>query len=252
LIGISSPAFCSVPFLQMAEQIAEHFELWEVLSEGENRLELIRDGVEYGRVSLGLTFQAHAPLSDVNIGSVYEPMRTAAVNEVRQTIELCRQLDIELMTFHPGFVRGVAFLDANKALEMTRQSVLEISRVAEEHSVVAALENLPSNVNATCTKASDLAKVVEGTSVALCFDMGHANISGEVDNMLALSTGFKNVHLHNNDGAWDQHNRIGDGTADLDRVIRVLRQSYVGSYVIESTGLEEGIESKTVLARLLS
>jgi len=236
----------------MAERIAEHFELWEVLSEGEDRLELIGTELKRARVTLELSFQAHAPLSDVNIGSVHEPMRIAALNEVKQTIVLCEQLDIELMTFHPGFVNGVAFLDRQRTLDATRQSVIEIAEFAEAHSVVAALENLPANINASCSKASELTEVADGTGVSLCFDMGHANTAGELDSMLALSTRFRNVHLHNNEGKWDQHNRIDEGTADLDKVISALRRSYNGNYVIESLDLQEGVESKAVLEKILS
>jgi len=236
----------------MAERIAEHFELWEVLSEGEDRLEFIGADLKRARADLGLSFQAHAPLSDVNIGSVHEPMRIAALNEIKQTIVLCGQLEIELMTFHPGFVNGVAFLDRRMTLEATRRSVIEIVEFAEAHSVVAALENLPANINASCSKASELTEVADGTGVSLCFDMGHANTAGELDDMLALSSRFRNVHLHNNEGQWDQHSRIDDGTADLGRVINALRDSYDGNYVIESLDLPQGIESKMVLDRMLS
>jgi sugar phosphate isomerase/epimerase len=59
------------------------------------------------------------------------------------------------------------------------------------------------------------------------------------------------VHLHNNEGQWDQHNVIDDGTADLEKVVRVLRDSYRGNIVIESTDLESGLRSKGVLERML-
>jgi sugar phosphate isomerase/epimerase len=62
---------------------------------------------------------------------------------------------------------------------------------------------------------------------------------------------FTNVHLHNNEGEWDQHNRIDDGTADLERVISVLKKSYTGNMIIESTDLEQGVESKSTLEKLL-
>ncbi|HIJ17977.1 MAG TPA: hypothetical protein HA364_09405, partial [Thermoplasmata archaeon] len=86
MIGVASPLFCGTPFPRMAEAIAEHFELWEVLSEGQHRLDLVRDDLVRARDSLGLRFQVHAPMSDVNVGSVYEPMRLAAVNEIKQVI----------------------------------------------------------------------------------------------------------------------------------------------------------------------
>lgn len=251
MIGISSPTFCMTPFLNMLESISKRFELWEILSEGEDRLELIKDDVRYGRDSLGMRFQVHAPLSDVNIGSVHEPMRIAAVDEIKQTIMMCRQLEIPLVTIHPGFVQGIAFLNKAKALEKTKESVKEVAAYAAGQSVTVVVENLPANINATCTHADELLEAIEGSGLGICFDMGHANTAGQMDEMLKLVDRFKNVHLHNNDGQWDQHNRVDDGSADLSKVASVLKKSYRGNIIIESTDLESGAQSKRVLEALL-
>lgn len=251
MIGVSSPTFCATPFLNMLESISKRFELWEILSEGEDRLELIKDDVRYGKDSLGMQFQVHAPLSDVNIGSVHEPMRIAAVNEIKQTIMMCRQLEIQLVTIHPGFVQGIAFLNKARALEKTKESVKEIAAYAMSQSVTVVVENLPANINATCTQADELLEAIEGSGLGICFDMGHANTAGQMDEMLKLVDCFKNVHLHNNAGQWDQHNRVDDGTADLSKVVSVLKKSYGGNIIIESTDLETGEQSKRVLEALL-
>jgi sugar phosphate isomerase/epimerase len=251
MIGIGSPTFCMTPFLNMLESISKSFELWEILSEGEDRLELIKDDVSYGRDSFDMRFQVHAPLSDVNIGSVHEPMRIAAVDEIKQTIMMCRQLEIPLVTIHPGFVQGIAFLNKAKALERTKESVKEISAYARDQSVTVVVENLPANINATCTHADELLEVIEGSGLGICFDMGHANTAGQMDEMLKLVDRFKNVHLHNNDGQWDQHNRVDDGSADLPKIVSALKRSYRGNIIIESTDLESGAQSKRVLEALL-
>jgi sugar phosphate isomerase/epimerase len=251
MIGIGSPTFCMTPFLNMLESISKSFELWEILSEGEDRLELIKDDVSYGRDSFDMRFQVHAPLSDVNIGSVHEPMRIAAVDEIKQTIMMCRQLEIPLVTIHPGFVQGIAFLNKAKALERTKESVKEISAYARDQSVTVVVENLPANINATCTRADELLEAIEGSGLGICFDMGHANTAGQMDEMLKHVDRFKNVHLHNNDGQWDQHNTVDDGSADLSKVVSVLKRSYRGNIIIESTDLESGAQSKQVLEALL-
>jgi sugar phosphate isomerase/epimerase len=251
MIGIGSPTFCMTPFLNMLESISKRFELWEILSEGEDRLELIKDDVRYGRDSLDMRFQVHAPLSDVNIGSVHEPMRIAAVDEIKQAIMMCRQLEIPLVTIHPGFVQGIAFLNKARALEKTKGSVKEIAAYAIDQSVTVVVENLPANINATCTQADELLEAIEGSGLGICFDMGHANTAGQMDEMLRLVDRFKNVHLHNNDGQWDQHNRVDDGSADVLKVVSVLKRSYRGNIIIESTDLESGEQSKRFLEELL-
>ncbi len=247
MIGIASPAFCAKPFDEILAAISEHFQLWEILPEGEHHLNQVMKGIVYGRDSLGLKFQIHAPMTDVNIGSVYEPMRQAALKEIRNVISACRGLDIRLVTIHPGFVNGIAFLDRSKVLDATKRSVRELAPFAADNSVQLALENMPANINATCTSASDLIEAVQGTGVGLCFDMGHANTSNQLDEMLSHKSEFKNIHLHNNEGQWDQHNRVDDGTADLDRVLKALKGSYEGNLIIEATSLDEGVESKRIL-----
>ena len=251
MIGIGSPTFCMTPFMSMLEEISRSFKLWEILSEGEDRLELIRDGIRHGRDSFDMHFQVHAPLSDVNIGSVHEPMRQAALNEVMQTVILCHQLEIPLVTVHPGFVQGIAFLDKRKALEKTRESVRTLSEFSKKHSVEIVVENLPANMNATCSTASELLEVLEGTDIRMCFDMGHANTASQIDDFLGLVGRFGNVHLHNNDGQWDQHNRVDDGSADVRKVMSVLKESYKGNIIVEATDLETGAESRSTLERLL-
>ena len=251
MIGIASPSFCISPFMNMLERISEHFMLWEILSEGENRLELVRDGVRYGRESMGMSFQVHAPISDVNIGSAHEPMRRAAMDEVKQTIMMCRQMEIPLVTIHPGFVQGIAFLNRSMAVERTKESLKEIASFADDNAITLALENLPANINGTCTTAKELLEVANSAGIGLCFDMGHANTSGQVKELLDIVDKFRNVHLHNNEGSWDQHNEIDDGTADIEAIVRVLKASYRGNLIIEATDLEPGIESKRKLEKLL-
>ncbi len=251
MIGVSSPAFCQVPFADMLERISEHFELWEILSEDRDRLDLIEDGIEYGGSSLGMAFQVHAPISDVNIGSVHEPMRLAAVTEVKRTIATCRRLGISMVTVHPGFAQGIAFLDRAKTLARTKESVRELAVFAKDNSVNIVIENMPANINATCTTATELLEIVDGAELGICFDLGHVNTSNQTSQFLELVGRFGNVHLHNNEGTWDQHNEIDDGTVDIRKVVRVLKESYRGNLIIESTDLEPGVRSRQKLERLL-
>jgi sugar phosphate isomerase/epimerase len=59
------------------------------------------------------------------------------------------------------------------------------------------------------------------------------------------------VHLHNNEGQWDQHNKVDDGSADIRKVVSVLKRSYKGNMIIEATDLQTGTESKSTLEKLL-
>lgn len=252
MIGVASPSFCFAPFAEMAEAIAGSFDLWEVLVEEKHSLGTCYDVMSDAMSSHDLEFQVHAPMTDVNIGSMYEPMRRAAVDEVRRTIEACGRLGISVVTVHPGFVQGIAFLQMSSIAEQTRQSLVELAPIAEDNGVTLAVENMPKGINAICTTAKELLEVVRGTRLGVCFDMGHANTAGEVNEMLKHVSMFRNVHLHNNDGNWDQHNVVDQGSADLVTIVSSIRRGgYDGNYIIEATDLDGAIEGKRVLQKLL-
>ena len=252
MIGIASPAFCFHSFEEVLEDVSKSFGLWEVLVEGEHRLEVARASMARAMESFDMRLQIHAPMSDVNIGSIHEPMRKSATREIADTLEACGEMGVLLVTIHPGFVGGIAFLDKGAVRAQTRRSLAELAPVAADNSVELVLENMPRGINATCTTAAELIEATSEAGLGICFDMGHANTAGQVEEFLRHSSMFRNVHLHNNDGSWDQHNPIDVGTADVRAVVDAIEQSgYGGNYIIESTDLASGVVSRDLLANLL-
>lgn len=252
MIGIASPSFSFQDFSRVLEEISRQFQLWEVLVEVEHAIEKVEPVMAEVADSYDVRFQVHGPMSDVNIGSVYERMRLAAVEDIVRTAEFCRRRDIQVLTIHPAFVTGIAFLDRPSVVSQMKRSLKEISGAAAESSVTIALENMPKGINATCTIAKELLEVIEGTELGVCFDMGHANTAEQVDALLEHVDMFRNVHLHNNDGSWDQHDRVDHGSADLHKIIASMdRAGYNGNLIIESADLDSGVSSKRVLDNLL-
>lgn len=252
MIGVASTSFCFQDFSSMLEKISRQFQLWEVLVEVEHTIEKVEPVMAEAAHSYDLRFQVHGPMSDVNIGSLYERMRLAAVDDIVRTAEFCRRQDLQVLTIHPAFITGIAFLDRSSVVSQMKKSLKSISMAAVESSVTIALENMPKGINGTCTTAAELLEVIEGTELRVCFDMGHANTAEQVDAMLEHVDMFRNVHLHNNDGSWDQHNQVDDGSADLPRILTSIdRGSYDGNMIIESGDLDSAVSSKRVLAGLL-
>jgi sugar phosphate isomerase/epimerase len=252
VIGIASPSFCFQDFSRMLEEISRQFQLWEVLVEGGHTIEKVEPVMAELAPSYDMRFQVHGPMSDVNIGSVYERMRLAAVDDIVRTAEFCRRQNIQVLTIHPAFITGIAFLDRPSVVSQMKKSLKSISGAAAESSVTIALENMPKGINATCTTAAELIEALEGTELGVCFDMGHANTAGQVDALLEHVDMFRNVHLHNNDGSWDQHDRVDQGSADLPMIMASIdRGGYDGNLIVESSDLDSGVSSKRVLASLL-
>jgi sugar phosphate isomerase/epimerase len=252
VIGVASVMLCFSPFEESLEAVSKHFDLWEVLIEGEHRLDVAKDAMRHATDSYDMRLQLHAPMSDVNIGSVYEPMRVVAVKEIASAIDACREIGAPIITVHPGFVQGIAFLVKDRVIEQTKRSLVELAPIAIDNSVDLAVENMPVGINGTCTTAEELLEVIGESELGVCFDMGHANTAGQVDDLLKHVKRFRNVHLHNNNGTWDQHNAIDDGTADVAAVVQTIEHSsYGGNYIIESTDMLSAVGSKDMLTRLL-
>ena len=115
------------------------------------------------------------------------------------------------------------------------RSLEEIDRSATENGVKAALENMPRMPITTCTEPNELLSLIEGTSLRVCFDIGHAHTNGNIDEFVKHRSHFANVHIHDNDGSSDQHLTIGDGRIDFERVLAGM-SGYDRRYVIEARG----------------
>ena len=81
--------------------------------------------------------------------------------------------------------------------------------------------------------------------VGLCYDSGHGNTSGEgLDQLWRLRDRLISLHLHDNDGASDQHKPMFTGTVDWDRLGAVIADSAYEKAVsqelsIRLSGLDE-------------
>jgi sugar phosphate isomerase/epimerase len=250
MIAISSPGFCMTPFKEMLKAIAMHFDSWEIIAEGMHTMSDIKEDIKEARDSYNLHLAVHAPFSDLNIASLNLQIRENSVAQIIESIRICNDLGIELVTIHPGYKSplGAYFLDNIK--ETNKKSLIEISRAGEEYGIMLALENIPKMWISLCSDAQEMKELIDGTNLKVCFDVGHAHISGTVDGFLDLKENFVNLHLHDNNGDKDKHLVLGQGNINLKEILKELKE-YKGDFVIESTSLEDGIRSKTVLKDIL-
>ena len=115
---------------------------------------------------------------------------------------------------------------------------------------MAALENMPRMPISTCTEPVELLSLLEGTSLGICFDIGHAHTNRNIDDFVKHVQRFANVHIHDNDGTSDQHLTIGEGKIDFDHVLSAM-SSYRRRYVIEARKIEGAPLSQARLRKIL-
>ena len=92
----------------------------------------------------------------------------------------------------------------------------------------------------------EMERMLDGLEMGMCFDIGHANTTGQIGAMLALEARFVNMHVHDNDGTGDQHLGLGYGNIDFS-VLRLLK--YRGNHILEAAtpDIEAALASRRTL-----
>jgi len=251
MIGISSPLFSVQPFDQILEEIVKAFKLWEVVAEIEHDISKNESKIHRAIDSFDMKFQVHAPIADVNLGASAEAVREASLNQMFSILDVCHRVGIGTVTVHPGMAIAYGENIKPKVREATRKSLQAIDKKMAELDVKVALENMPPMDWSIGLDLAELLSMIEGTEIGICFDIGHANVAKTLDSFLSAEYPLINVHIHNNNGEFDEHLVIDVGNIDMGKVLSELKKFYRGNYIIEARTLNEGIESRDKLETLL-
>jgi sugar phosphate isomerase/epimerase len=251
-IGISSPAFALKPFLDILDSVAVEFNHWEIVADLNQLLPDIAADFKQTTPSYDLKFSVHAPFNDLNLAALNPELRAIALDYVKKSIAMANELDIQLVSFHPGHLCPSGIYAQDKVHETNLRSIMEIAKYAEQFDIELALENMPVKYWTLGNTADDILEMIADTQVGICFDIGHAFIVNEVDNFLKNVSEFSNVHIHDNNGRRDEHLILGQGEIKIPEIFNKINNGYSGPLIIESNDLSEGVESKKYLTKLLS
>ncbi|MCL2786050.1 MAG: sugar phosphate isomerase/epimerase [Methanomassiliicoccaceae archaeon] len=251
MIGVSSVNFAANSVEDCLVRISKDFDHWEIISEGEHYLPLVSRRLLAIAPSYDVKFSIHTTISDVNIAALSERMREAAVMEIIASMEQAIELGAKVVTFHPGYHSMVIPGHEERSAEKAKRSMKTIDRLMNEFSITACAENMPSFKFMLGKTAKEMFDLVDGTDLKICFDIGHANTVGQIDEMIdLLGDRIRNVHIHDNNGDNDDHMTIGDGNIDFEKVLKRLSK-YKGKYIIESRSIESAVTSRDRLRGLL-
>lgn len=251
VIGVSCPEFSKTPFDEMCQHISGHFRHWEIFSELNHFGPLVAEKYANLIESSDMTFSLHTGIADINIASTNESIRRASVGNVLSEMESAHTLGIDTVTIHPGIINLAVHDTRGISLEAARRSMKEFDRAASEYGLHACIENMPSFPVMLGVQADELTSIVDGTDLDICFDIGHANTSGQIDAMIdTFGDRIRNIHIHDNLGDRDAHLTIGDGNIDFVYVLKRL-SGYSHRFIIECKSLESGIESQSRLRKML-
>ena len=156
----------------------------------------------------------HAPFGErFDISSMDDTVHEQGVGALIEAIELASVIDADKVIVHASDrLDG----DTQRRMERARGVLREMGAIASESGIILALENLPPGyLGHTPEEIISLLKGTNRDYVSVCFDSGHANLSGHfIEFASALLPLAVTTHLHDNDGSGDQHKFPGDGNID--------------------------------------
>ena len=176
-------------------------------------------------------FSMHAPMfadeemgrsgaPAVNVVHPEKSRRIDAMDEVKRALETAEQIPLKFMVLHLG-EGGDSW--SQRTLEHALTAIEHLQAFARPLGVKLLLENIPNEV----TEPKNLLEILavgHFKDIGLCMDLGHANFrQGVRATVEELKHLIFTAHIHDNQGAKDEHLWPGDGTIDWIETMTGLR-----------------------------
>jgi len=176
--------------------------------------------------SYPLTRLAHAP-AFLNICDAHHSVWEATLRELVRVLEVAYQLDVKLVTVHPGYLwpnmtRETALGNLISALET-------LLHAASDFGLTLGLENLPPPPRGFFTEPEDFRRLfrrLKDERLKFVFDFAHASIGSRASPFSFIDLLFeemRHIHLSDNLGEKDNHLPLGTGRVDYRGMIERLK-----------------------------
>jgi sugar phosphate isomerase/epimerase len=156
----------------------------------------------------------HAPCGQFcDLSSLDDGVHERGVDALIESIEIAGVLEARKIVVHGSYYVGDS---RSRRMDRARGVLREMAVVARESGLTLALENLPSGCLGE-TAEELLTLIGDGAvgSLGVCFDTGHANLTGSFrETAQMLLPRSVTAHFNDNDGHSDQHGFPGAGTID--------------------------------------
>lgn len=168
-------------------------------------------------------------------GPAYDPSspdpatRKYAIETYRAEGQLALELGGPMVVVHPAPIAADVseITPDHTALrnQAMQQSIEELAQIGEELGVVYLIENVPGNflLGSDPVKLAEMVRQVDHAQVRMCFDNGHAHMTG--DQIAHLTTCLDVVsylHINDNNARIDGHLIPGYGTCDWEQLSTLI------------------------------
>jgi sugar phosphate isomerase/epimerase len=107
--------------------------------------------------------------------------------------------------------------------------------------------HIENSMDDDCTLIQDLVDSINHLNFSACLDIGHVNVHSTKSIefwIKGLNKRIGHVHLHNNDGSFDNHYGLNRGTIDMLKVLEMLKINCPNStWTLEIVDVKDLIES---------
>lgn len=178
---------------------------------------------------------AGVPLDSIHgvFGGAHDPsspdaaVRRNSIETYRREGELSLRLGGPKVVVHPAPLLSTPpqnRTDDAPRRDALRRSMTELADIGRTLGVVYLIENLPptSLYGHDPVALAALICEVRSPNLRMCFDLGHAHLTGGVDQLRACADVVDYLHVHDNDQQADLHLMPGDGNIIWPGVRRAL------------------------------
>ena len=173
----------------------------------------------------GLRPSVHGPFLDLSPGAKDPRVLALTRERLDRAVEIAVLFGAEHMVCHHNFNEDAHSFYTEEWLEISRETWTAVARRAREAGIRLVLENTYERKPA---QMLPLLSSLEPEGVGFCFDLGHANCFGRTPlaNWIdTLAPRLAVVHLHDNDGGFDDHLPIGCGVIDFSGLLSRLAET---------------------------
>ncbi len=158
----------------------------------------------------------------LNIADTDRKGRIEAMDEIKWAIEVAEHVPFRFLVQHVGI--GNEEFNERK-FESAMTSIEHLRAFAKPLGVKIVLENIPNELS-TPERLVELLHTSHFDDVGVCFDVGHAHITGDVAGAFAiLKDHIRTTHVHDNNKDKDTHLWPGEGNIDWAETMKLLRSA---------------------------
>lgn len=191
----------------------------------------------------GIFVTAHAPIFDLNPGSLDVVVRKHTRKCWEKAIGVAGALGARQINLHTGFLPLLPSTAFPGWLALSRETWERVVTLAADAGMMVLLENMFESSPRTLVELRDQ---LEPRHVGFTLDMAHMHIYGTVSPETwwrEMGDAVREVHLHDTDTFSDDHLPIGDGALDWRTIFQDLFRHAPDAVKVIEMPFEAGMRS---------